>query len=78
MVKNVLHHLKIIVDSHIAFIRVFQVDLKPVFASGGELVEIFQANHTFTWKILLWGCSGQHYHFLPFDSKPASNSAKVL
>ena len=47
-VSNVLHHLKIIIDSHIAFIRVFQVDLKPVFAGGGESVDIFQANHSFT------------------------------
>ena len=45
-----MHHLKIIIDSHIAFIRVFQVDLKPVFAGGGESVDIFQANHSFTWK----------------------------
>ena len=47
-ISNVLHHLKIIIDSHIAFIRVFQVDLKPVFAGGGESVDIFQANHSFT------------------------------
>ena len=45
-----MHHLKVIIDSHIAFIRVFQVDLKPVFAGGGESVDIFQANHSFTWR----------------------------
>ena len=45
-----MHHLKIIIDSHIAFMRVFQVDLKPVFAGGGESVDIFQANHSFTWR----------------------------
>ena len=45
-----MHHLKILIDSHRAWIRVFQVDLKPVFAGGGESVDIFQANHSFTWR----------------------------
>ena len=73
-ILNVLHHLKIIIDSHIAFIRVFEIDLKPVFAGGGESVDIFQANHSFTWRYCVKEC----HHDLPFDSKPASNSAKVL
>ena len=45
-----MHHLKIIIDSRPAWIIAFQVDLKPVFAGGGESVDIFQANHSFTWK----------------------------
>ena len=50
MVLNALHYLEIIIDSIIAWIIVFQVDTKLVFAGGGELVDIFQANHSFTWR----------------------------
>ena len=40
-----------LIDSHKAFVwKVFQVHLKPVIDFRGELVEIFQANHSFTWR----------------------------
>ena len=41
---------KIIIDCRPAVMIAFQVNLKPVFASGGESVDIFQANHSFTWR----------------------------
>ena len=41
---------KIIIDCRPVVMIAFQVNLKPVFASGGESVDIFQANHSFTWR----------------------------
>ena len=58
MVWNVLHHLEIIIFSIIAWIIVFQVHAKLVFAGGGELVDIFQAYHSFTWRSLVEGWLG--------------------
>ena len=58
-IPNILYHLKYIIDSHKAVVRkVSQVDLKAIFASRGELVDIFQAYHSFTWRSLVEGWLG--------------------
>ena len=58
-IPNILYHLKYIIDSHKTVVRkVSQVDLKAIFASRGELVDIFQAYHSFTWRSLVEGWLG--------------------
>ena len=58
-IPNILYHLKYIIDSHKAVVRkVSQVDLKAIFASRCELVDIFQAYHSFTWRSLVEGWLG--------------------
>ena len=68
-----------LIDSHKAVVwKVFEVHLKTVIDFRGELVEIFQANHSFTWKNFVVGLFGSTLWFSTFWFKAGFKFSKSL